>query len=57
MWRRLRACSAGRAVTQVLTQDLAGITGAKVIVEYDPIKAAAGMIAHIKEKRAALGLS
>ena len=47
----------GPAVTQVLTQDLAGITGAKVIVEYDPIKAAAAMVAHIKEKRAALGLS
>ena len=47
----------GPAVTQVLTQDLAGITGAKVIVEYDPVKAASAMVAHIKEKRAALGLS
>jgi anaerobic carbon-monoxide dehydrogenase catalytic subunit len=47
----------GPVVTQVLTQDLQSITGAKVYVEYDPIKAAAGMIAHIKEKRAALGLS
>ena len=54
---RLRAFLGGPAVTQVLTQDLAGITGAKVIVEYDPIKAAAAMVAHIKEKRAALGLS
>ena len=47
----------GPTVTQILTQDLVGITGAKVFVEYDPIKAAAGMVAHIKEKRAALGLS
>jgi anaerobic carbon-monoxide dehydrogenase catalytic subunit len=47
----------GPAVTQILTQDLAGITGAKVIVEYDPIKAATAMIAHINEKRAGLGLS
>jgi carbon-monoxide dehydrogenase catalytic subunit len=47
----------GPMVTQILTQDLAGITGAKVIVEYDPIKAAAAMIAHINEKRAGLGLS
>ncbi len=47
----------GPTVTQVLTQDLAGITGAKVFVEYDPIKAAAGMVAHIKEKRTALGLA
>jgi carbon-monoxide dehydrogenase catalytic subunit len=43
-------------VTKVLTQDLADITGGKVYVEYDPKKAAAGMIAHIREKRAALGL-
>ncbi len=46
-----------RLVTQVLTQDLAGITGAKVIVEYDPVKAAAAMVEYIKEKRAGLGMS
>ena len=34
-----------------------GHHGRKVFVEYDPIKAAADMVAHIKEKRAALGLS
>jgi len=43
-------------VTKVLTQDLPGITGGKVFVEYDPKKAAAGMIAHIREKRAGLGI-
>jgi carbon-monoxide dehydrogenase catalytic subunit len=43
-------------VTKILTQDLPGITGGKVFVEYDPKKAAAGMIAHIREKRAGLGL-
>ncbi len=43
-------------VTKVLTEDLPAITGGKVFVENDPRKAAAGMIAHIKEKRAALGL-
>jgi carbon-monoxide dehydrogenase catalytic subunit len=46
----------GPTVTKVLTEDLAGITGGKVFVEYDPIKAAHAMIAHIREKRAALGL-
>lgn len=46
----------GPLVTKILTEDLANITGAKVFVEYDPIKAAAGMIAHIEEKRKALGL-
>ncbi len=43
-------------VTRILTQDLPGITGGKVFVEYDPKKAAAGMIAHIQQKRAGLGL-
>lgn len=46
----------GQLVTQVLTQDLVNITGAKVFVECDPKKAAAGVVAIIKEKRAALGL-
>ncbi len=44
------------AVTQMLTQDLEDITGAKMFVEYDPAEAAAAMVAHIKQKRAALGL-
>ena len=42
-------------VTQALTKDLAGITGGRLFVEYDPIKAAAEMVAHLKDKRAALG--
>ena len=45
------------ALTQMLMQDLAGVTGARLLVESDPIAAAAGMVAHIKEKRAALGLA
>jgi carbon-monoxide dehydrogenase catalytic subunit len=43
-------------VTKVLTEDLPSITGGRIFVEYDPIKAAAGMVAHIKERRSALGL-
>jgi carbon-monoxide dehydrogenase catalytic subunit len=43
-------------VTKVLTEDLENITGGKAYVEYDPEKAAAGMIAHIAKKREALGI-
>jgi carbon-monoxide dehydrogenase catalytic subunit len=43
-------------VTKILTEDLPGITGGRVYVENDPRKAVAGMVAHIREKRAALGL-
>lgn len=43
-------------VTKILTEDLVNITGAKVFVECDPKKAAAGVVAIIKEKRAGLGL-
>ena len=42
--------------TKVLTQDLEGITGGKAFVELDPVKAAAGMLAHIAVKRTALGI-
>ena len=42
--------------TQVLTEDLVGITGGRAYVEYDPMKAAAGLLAHIAGKRAALGI-
>jgi carbon-monoxide dehydrogenase catalytic subunit len=42
--------------TKVLTQDLEGITGGRAFVELDPVKAAAGMLAHIAVKRAALGI-
>jgi carbon-monoxide dehydrogenase catalytic subunit len=56
------ACGAtsARAGRPMVTPDpdagSGGITGAKDC-EYDPIKAAAAMIAHINEKRAGLGLS
>ncbi len=43
-------------VTKVLTEDLEGITGGKAYVEYDPEKAAAGMVAHIAKKRQVLGI-
>jgi len=42
--------------TKVLTQDLEKLTGGKAYVELDPIKAAAGMMDHIAQKRAALGI-
>lgn len=41
---------------KVLTQDLEGITGGKVYVELDPVKAAAGILSHIGQKRKALGI-
>ncbi len=41
----------------LLTAKLPGITGGKVLVETEPEAAAAGIIAHIRTKRAALGLS
>jgi carbon-monoxide dehydrogenase catalytic subunit len=41
---------------QVLTSDLVGITGGRAYVEYDPEKAAAGLLADIAGKRAALGI-
>ncbi len=43
-------------VTKLLTEDLKDLTGAVVRVETDPQKAAGWMVAHIAEKRAALGL-
>jgi len=43
-------------VTQVLTNDVEGLTGGKFLVETDPHKAAQGMIAHIMKKREALGI-
>ncbi len=42
--------------TKVLTQDLEGITGGRAYVELDPEKAAAGILAHIAQKRKALGI-
>jgi len=43
-------------VTKVLTQDIEGLLGAKFYVEPDPHKAAQGILAHIMQKRKALGL-
>lgn len=43
-------------VTRILTQDVEGLTGGRVFVEQDPIKAADAIEAHIVAKRAALGL-
>jgi carbon-monoxide dehydrogenase catalytic subunit len=44
------------AVTELLTQGATGVVGAAFAVEPDPFKAAQLMVAHIKEKRAALGI-
>ena len=41
-------------VTKVLTEDLVNITGGRAYVEYNPEKAAHGLISFIKEKRKAL---
>ncbi|NLG64869.1 MAG: carbon monoxide dehydrogenase, partial [Actinobacteria bacterium] len=46
---------AGRLV-QLITQDLPSITGGKLAVETDPQQAVAGMLEHIAQKRAALGI-
>lgn len=43
-------------VTKVLTQDLESLTGGKVLVEGDPVKAADAMQAVINQKLAALGV-
>jgi carbon-monoxide dehydrogenase catalytic subunit len=41
----------------LLTEKLPGINGGKVLVETDPLMAAAGIVAHLRAKRQALGLS
>jgi carbon-monoxide dehydrogenase catalytic subunit len=41
----------------LLTEKLPGINGGKVLVETDPLAAAASIIAHLRAKRQALGLS
>ncbi len=41
----------------LLTETLPGVNGGKVLVESDPEKAAAGIVAHIRAKRQALGLA
>jgi len=41
----------------LLTRKLPEINGGKALVETDPVKAAAGIIAHLREKRRGLGLA
>ncbi|MCL4516289.1 MAG: anaerobic carbon-monoxide dehydrogenase catalytic subunit [Firmicutes bacterium] len=43
-------------VTKVLTQDIESLTGGKVLVELDPVKAADAIETHILAKRRGLGL-
>lgn len=43
-------------VTKVLTEDIEGLTGGKVLVEEDPLKATEKMLAHIDKKRQGLGI-
>ncbi len=43
-------------VTKLLTEDIEGLTGGKVLVEEDPVKAAAKMVEHIDTKRKDLGI-
>ncbi|KAB2946917.1 MAG: anaerobic carbon-monoxide dehydrogenase catalytic subunit [Candidatus Methanoperedens sp.] len=43
-------------VAKVLTNDVESLTGGKVLVELDPVKAADAIEAHINTKRKALGL-
>jgi len=43
-------------LVKLVTEDLPGITGGKLAVETDVKEAVAGMLAHINEKRAALGI-
>ncbi len=49
-------CLGGPTVVKVLTEDIEGLTGGKFYVDADPHSAARAMIAHIDQKRAALGL-
>jgi len=43
-------------VTKVLTEDIEGLLGGKVLVEEDAVKAVQAMVAHIDAKRAKLGI-
>lgn len=43
-------------VTKILTDDIAQLVGGKVLVEEDPVRAAAALVAHIDVKRKALGI-
>ncbi len=45
-----------RLVTDILTRDLEGLTGGKVLVEEEPVRAAEALCDHIMKKRAALGI-
>lgn len=46
-----------KQITELLTEGLTGVVGGKFYVESDPLKAAHGLIADIRAKRAAMGLS
>jgi len=43
-------------ITKVLTEDLPSITGGRVLVEMDPVKAADQFAAIITQKKRALGI-
>lgn len=43
-------------VTRILTSDIEEMTGGKVLVEEDPLKAAGAILRHIENKRKALGI-
>ncbi len=43
-------------VTKILTEDVESLTGGKVMIELDPVKAAEKLAAHINDKRKALGI-
>lgn len=43
-------------VTGVLTSDIEGLLGGKVLVDEDPVSAAKSMVEHIEKKREALGI-
>lgn len=47
----------GERLMKLLSEDLEGITGGKLLVENDMVKAADAIANHIAKKRAALGLS
>jgi len=46
----------GPNLVKLLTEDCPGITGGKLDVEKDPVKAVDGIAAHIEEKRKKLGI-
>jgi carbon-monoxide dehydrogenase catalytic subunit len=43
-------------LVKLVTEDLPAVTGGKLALETNAVDAVAGMLAHINEKRAALGI-